>query len=88
VRQDSRLLWLEEGDAPTTFFHIQANGRKHQNHIQSLLVDDQLLVSEEAKASTLWDFFASVLGTLPEHANVINLDALDLPWVTDWWTTS
>jgi hypothetical protein len=88
VRQESRLHWLKEGDTPTTFFHIQGDGHKHQNHIQSLLVDDQLLVLEEAKASTLWDFLASVLGTSPEHDNAINLDALDLPQVTDWWTTS
>jgi hypothetical protein len=79
VRQESRLLWLKEGDAPTKFFHIQAGSHKCRNHIQSLLVGDQQLVSEEAEASALCDFFATVLGTPPEHANTINLDALDLP---------
>jgi hypothetical protein len=38
-------------------------------------------MSEEAKASVLWDFLKNVFGTGPKRANMINLDAFDLPHV-------
>jgi hypothetical protein len=75
------LLWLKEGDAPTKFFHIQADGRKHRDHIHSLQHGGLQLVSEDAKASVMFDFFKNVLGTPPEHTNVMNLDVLDPPRV-------
>ncbi|OEL24169.1 hypothetical protein BAE44_0014812, partial [Dichanthelium oligosanthes] len=35
VRQESQLLWLNEGDAPTKFFHCHANHRWHKNFIHT-----------------------------------------------------
>jgi hypothetical protein len=36
VRQESRLLWLKEGDTSTKFFHSYANMRRRKKHIHSL----------------------------------------------------
>jgi hypothetical protein len=49
ARQESRLLWFSEGDAPAKFFHSQANGRQRRNHIHSLVHDGQMLTSETDK---------------------------------------
>jgi hypothetical protein len=41
--QESRLLWLREGDASTKFFHAHANFRRRRNHISSLVVDGNVV---------------------------------------------
>jgi hypothetical protein len=41
ARQEARILWLSEGDAPTRFFHSQANDRRRKNHIHDMLHEGQ-----------------------------------------------
>jgi hypothetical protein len=63
ARQEARILWLSEGDAPTRFFHSQANGRHHKNHIHSLVHEGQTLISEEDKAAATFLFYNNLMGT-------------------------
>jgi hypothetical protein len=78
ARQESRLLWLREGDVPTKFFHTQANGRRWRNHIHSLEHDRQQLTSEAGKAEVTFQFFDGLMGTPAIHSNSITLEELDL----------
>jgi hypothetical protein len=57
------VLWLSEGDAPTKFFHVQASARHRSKFIRSLEHDGQILVSEDCKAATVFDFYDSIMGT-------------------------
>jgi hypothetical protein len=66
ARQESRVLWLSEGDAPTRFFHAQASVRRRRRQfIRSLEHEGHTLVSEESKATTVFEFFYSIMGTAP-----------------------
>jgi hypothetical protein len=40
VRQESHVLWLHEGDAPTKFFHAYTSACRRRNFIRSVTVDD------------------------------------------------
>jgi hypothetical protein len=79
ARQESRLLWLKEGDASTKFFNAHANGRCHRNCVRSLMVDSEVVVSEEHKADATFCYFDQILGTLSPRSNSISLDLLNLP---------
>jgi hypothetical protein len=63
ARQESRLLWLKEGDVPMKFFHSYANMHRHKKHIHSLEHNSQVLVAKEAKVEVLFSFYNEILGT-------------------------
>jgi hypothetical protein len=63
ARQEARILWLSEGDVPTSFFHSQANDRHRKNHIHSLVHEGQTLISEEDKAAAAFLFYNNLMGT-------------------------
>jgi hypothetical protein len=65
ARQESRLLWLHEGDASTKFFHAHANIRRWRNHIHILVVDGNVVHSKEATAQAAHSYFDAMLGTPP-----------------------
>jgi hypothetical protein len=50
ARQEARLLCLSEGDAPTHFFHCDANSWCHKKHIHSLRDNGRDLIREGDKA--------------------------------------
>jgi hypothetical protein len=79
ARQESRVLWLSEGDAPIKFFHVQANARHRRKFIRSLEHDGQILVSEDHKVATVFDYFDSIMGTPPAHDCSIAFVHMDLP---------
>ena len=63
ARQRSRLRFLEEGDANTKFFHLQACHRNRKNHIPSILHNGVWFSSDEAKSEVIYDYFNGILGT-------------------------
>ncbi|WVZ52504.1 hypothetical protein U9M48_003557 [Paspalum notatum var. saurae] len=67
ARLRSRVLFLKEGDANTSFFHQQARYRKKKSFISKLQVDDNLYVSQEDKQEVVADFFESLLGSSEER---------------------
>jgi hypothetical protein len=79
AHQESRLLWIKEGDAPTKSLHVHANARRRKKSIRTLEHDGQVLVAEESKAQAFFGFFNGVLGTPPTHACIINFQTLGLP---------
>jgi hypothetical protein len=82
AHQESCLLWLNEGDVPTRFFHAHANGRRRKNHIHSLAYKGQVLLVEDSKAKVALNYFDNVLGTPATRANSIKVERLDLLCLT------
>jgi hypothetical protein len=72
-------LWLSEGDAPTKFFHVQANAWRRCKFIRSLEHDEQILVSEDRKVTAVFDYFDTIMGTPPARDCSIAFAHLDLP---------
>lgn len=62
----SRLDWLGEGDANTSFFHAHARYRKLKNFIATLHVDDRVVTTHHEQEEVIWEFYHRYLGT-PEH---------------------
>ena len=56
-RQQSRQLWLQEGDANTRFFHLAANGRRRANQILRLKVGDQECIGPQAIGRAIASYF-------------------------------
>ena len=76
ARLRSRILYIQEGDANTAFFHQQARYRKKKNFIAKLQVDNQVVVSHEQKQRAVDDFYENILGRADERAYTLDLDAL------------
>jgi hypothetical protein len=55
ARQESQIIWLREGEAPTQFFHTHANAHRHRNHIDSLQYDGHALTIKEAKVVAFYN---------------------------------
>jgi hypothetical protein len=66
ARMRSRILYLQEGDANTAFFHQHARFRKKKNFIPKLQVGDQVVVSQEEKQAAVFDFYENILGRAEE----------------------
>jgi hypothetical protein len=79
AHQESRLIWLKEGNTPTKFFHIHANARRRKKFIGTLEHVGQILVTKESKAHAFFDFFDDVLGTPPLRMSSMDLQCLGLP---------
>jgi hypothetical protein len=79
ARQESCVIWLSEGDAPTRFFHAHANGHRRKNHIHSLIHEGWALLAEDSKVEVALNYFNDVFGTSAVRSNSINFEHLDLP---------
>jgi hypothetical protein len=79
ARQESRALWLSEGDAPTKFFHVQASARRRRNFIHSMEHEGHHLVAEDSKAAAIYEHFDSILGAAPSRSCSIAFDNMELP---------
>jgi hypothetical protein len=47
ARQESRVLWISEGDASTRFFHVHANSRRRWHCIHTLEHQGHVLVARD-----------------------------------------
>lgn len=76
ARQKSRVLFLEEGDANTRFYHLQACHRRRVNRVDSLQVAGSVIVQDEAMAQALYEYYNTVLGTNFERSRRTDLHAI------------
>jgi hypothetical protein len=76
ARQRSRLLWLQEGDACTRFFHMHASHRRRKNFIGHLLVDNRRVTDHVAKAEAVDSFFEELSGSSTDCPFSLDLDFL------------
>jgi hypothetical protein len=76
ARLHSRILYIREGDANTTFFHQQARYRK--KNISKLQDGNQVVVSQEEKQRAMDDFYDNILGRAEERDYTLDLDVLDI----------
>jgi hypothetical protein len=83
MRQRSRINYLAEGDANTKFFHLQACHRNKQNHIESVSVEDMVIIHEEAKAQVVDNHFENIMGTSATSSFALDLTALDVCFTVD-----
>jgi hypothetical protein len=96
ARLRSRVRFLKDGDANTSFFHKQAAFRKRKNYIPKLIDGDQIAASQEDKHKVLFGlfgFYEKLLGTAPVrsasldlqffHRESLDLSALDTPFIED-----
>ncbi|XP_066333373.1 uncharacterized protein [Miscanthus floridulus] len=68
----SRVLYLKEGDANTSFSHQQARYRKKKNFIAKLEVGDQTVVDQKDKQEAVLQFYENLLGTAEEREYTID----------------
>jgi hypothetical protein len=79
ARQESCLLWLNEDDTLTHFFHAHASGRWRGKYIRLLVHDGRTIIDEEGKAVAAFNFFDNIPGYLAQRCHTINLEVLSLP---------
>jgi hypothetical protein len=98
ARLRSRVRYLKEGDANTSFFHKQAAFRKKKNFIPKLIEGDRVAISQEDKHDILHTFYENLIGRAAErdvaldlqafHRHGFDLSALDSPITEEEvWTT-
>jgi hypothetical protein len=92
ARFRSQIKYLKEGDANTSFFHMQARYRKKINLIHKLVNGEQVITSHEQKQEVLHEYYSNLLRMAHQrhftlnlegcHRNDVDLGDLDLP-ITD-----
>jgi hypothetical protein len=72
-RQTSRMIWLKEGDACTTFFHLKANSQSRKKFIPYLKNNiSDYVWSHDEKEQVLYEYFLNILGSGELRQSVIN----------------
>jgi hypothetical protein len=61
-RQRSRVQWLREGDACTTFFHAIVNGRRRKCYIPRLLTDLGEVSEQKDIQDHVYSFYRELMG--------------------------
>jgi hypothetical protein len=79
ARQKSRIRYLQDGDANTKFFHLQACHRKRKSYIPTFAHEGRTFTSEEAKSEAVFDYYNGLLGMRFRRLHRIDLDHLNLP---------
>jgi hypothetical protein len=76
ARFRSRILYLKEGDANTSFFHKQARYRKKRNFIAQFQVGDQIVTSQDDKQQAALEFYNNLIGTAQQRDYTLDLHNL------------
>ena len=89
ARLRSRVSYLREGDANTSFFHKQAAFRKRKNYIAKLKDGDRVVTSQEDKQEVMYNFYDNLIGKVADrtfsldlhsfHRAGLDLSMLDAP---------
>jgi hypothetical protein len=82
ARQRSRILWLQEGNACTRFFHLHASHGRRKNFTGYLIVDNVHATEHVDKAEAMGGFFDDMLGSVADWPFTLDLDYLGLPSLT------
>ena len=77
-RQRSRIDWLRDGDANTSFFQAKASARRQKNFVLNLLHNGAVVTSQEEKLHAVWEHFSSALGSRTQRGCCINFAALGI----------
>jgi hypothetical protein len=72
----SRINWLKEGDANTSFFQLHARHRKRKNFIGKIVSDTQVCTSHDDKTKLIDEFYDNLLGKAEIREHTIDLHAL------------
>ena len=81
ARQRSLMLYLREGEASASFFHINASKKRRKNHLFRLSRGDSTATNQEDMEELASNFFIDLIGSPKTRNSSINLDALHLPVV-------
>lgn len=76
ARQRSRIRFLQEGDANTKYFHLQACHRNRKNVIPSVQSEGTWLSDEQAKADAFFEYYNAILGKPFTRVRSVLLDGL------------
>jgi hypothetical protein len=75
----SRLNWLKEGDANTSYFHHHARYRKRKNFIAKVKADGRIITDQEEKKEAIWNFYNGLLGTEGQRDLTLDLEVFHRP---------
>jgi len=80
ARHRSRIRYLEEGDANTKFFHLQACHRKRKSYIPAFQLNGTWVSAEVEKEEIVFNYFKGILGTPFQRLHSLQFNEL-LPTV-------
>ena len=72
--QQSRLLWLQDGDANSRYFHSVLSSRRRRNSIISLLVDDNIVEGVQPIRNMVFSHFREHFAS--QHTLRLGIDSL------------
>jgi hypothetical protein len=77
ARLRSRINWLKEGDANTSFFQLHAWHRKRKNFIGKIVSDTQVCTSHDDKTKIVDEFYDNLVGKAEIREHTIDLEELE-----------
>jgi hypothetical protein len=78
ARQRARTRQLQEGDACTRYFHLQACHRRRKNYLFAIAHDGHTFTEEEAKAEIVFSYYDAILGVPFARTHRLDLTMLGL----------